>query len=129
MSESGTQTLIGYETHRHDGTVSISLQLEERHMNRSNLLHGGITATLLDAVAGYQAELAMGLGQEARVVTVALTTNYLQAGRLGDFVTATAEPVGKGKTLQHVTARLHRQDGVLIATANGIFKRIRMRRS
>ncbi len=128
MSESGTQSMLGYETHRAGDEVTITLRIEEKHLNRSGLLHGGIAATVLDAVSGYKAERAMGLGPEARVVTVSLTTNYLQAGRHGDLLTASASAVGKGKTIQHVTAELRRQDGALVATANGIFKRIRMRR-
>jgi len=128
MSESGTQSMLGYQTHRKDDEVTITLQVAERHLNRSGLLHGGIAATVLDAVSGYEAERAMKLGPGARVVTVSLTTNYLQAGRLDDHLTATAKAVGLGKTIQHVTAELRRQDGALVATANGIFKRVRMRR-
>ena len=128
MSDSGAQTLIGYRTHRSDDGVTIHLDVEERHLNRSGLLHGGIASTLLDAVSGYAAERALALDEEHRVVTVALTTNYHAAGRLGDALTATARAVGKGRTLQHTAAELRTGDGGLIASANGIFKRIRARR-
>ena len=48
--------------------------------------------------------------------------SYVAAVRQGR-VTATGRATGGGRTLAYVTGELHSDDGTLIATAAGVFKR------
>ncbi|AMR80980.1 MULTISPECIES: PaaI family thioesterase [Cupriavidus] len=107
-----------------DGRCTFELELEPRHLNRQGSVQGGVTATLLDAACGY-AGLPVGPdGALGHAVTVMLTISYLSkasAGRLR----ATAQLTRAGKSLYFAAAELTTDAGVLVATAQGTFKRSR----
>ena len=56
------------------------------------------------------------------VLTVSLNTSYVSAVRSGR-VTATGSPAGGGRKLVHVNGVLTSEEGAVIATATGVFKR------
>ncbi|MBE1283869.1 MAG: hotdog fold thioesterase [Rhodobacteraceae bacterium] len=118
--------MVGYKTRldRDTGECTVTLDLEPRHLNRHGILHGGMVATLLDVVCGNTASHYFDPVDHAKLVTVSLNINYVGAGRAGR-VTATAKSAGGGKSIAYVNGELRDAEGQMLATASGIFKRIR----
>lgn len=126
IEDPGCQQLVGYETtiDRRDGTCTVTLDLEAQHLNRHGILHGGIVATVLDVVCGNTASQFFDPKAHAPLVTVSLTLSYVAAAREGR-ITARARATGGGASIAHIFGELFDAEGQLLATATGIFKRIR----
>lgn len=126
--ETGSQRLIGYvvDLSAGDGRGRCHLDVDERHLNRHEMLHGGISTTLLDSAMGMTATLAFDPVGLSPVLTVSLATNYIAPAGPGR-VTATGEVAGHGRSVCHVSGELRDAEGRLIATATGVFKRVRGR--
>lgn len=99
-----------------DKTV-FTLTVEQRHLNRGGVMHGGMTCTLLDSTCG----TACLFGQRAGA-TISLTTNYTAPAKLGDKLTCTAVVSKRTKTLAFVDATVVNQNNQIIATATGVFR-------
>ncbi|WP_136657408.1 PaaI family thioesterase [Nitratireductor sp. XY-223] len=119
--QTGAQTNIGYVVEIEDGKPRVYLDIDERHINRGNSLHGGIMATMLDAVAGYAVSLSVDGQSLYYTSTVSLTVNYLARVRDGRVV-ATARKTGGGRKIVFIDAELTAEDGTKVATATGTFK-------
>ncbi|WP_439686267.1 PaaI family thioesterase [Cupriavidus oxalaticus] len=107
-----------------DGRCTFVLDIEPRHLNRQGSVQGGVIATLLDAACGYAGLPTGPDGALGHAVTVMLAISYLSkasAGRLR----ATATVSRAGKSLYFASAELATDAGVLVATAQGTFKRSR----
>lgn len=123
--ETGAQRLLGYvlDVGRGDGRARCMLVVDDRHLNRQGILHGGITATLLDNALGATASLSVDPTGMARFSTLSLTVDFIAPGRAGDHLCATGRLTGGGRKTVFVGGELHDQTGRLIATATGVFKR------
>lgn len=121
--ETGVQRLIGYtlDIGQPDRSARCRLIVDDRHLNRHGVLHGGIAALLLDNACGATASLTVDDSGRRPFLTISLNTDFVGAGRPGG-VTATARVVGGGRSLLFVAAQLVQDDGTLIATASGVFK-------
>lgn len=73
------------------------LRVQERHRNAAGAAHGGLLCSLADFTIGRA--IHAGSDGEARPVTVSLTTDFLRAVRVGDWVEAQAEVERLGGTL------------------------------
>jgi acyl-coenzyme A thioesterase 13 len=126
IEDPGVQQLVGYKTtiDRRDGSCIVTLNLEPPHLNRHGILHGGIVATVLDVVCGNTASQFFDPENHAALVTVSLTLSYVAAAKTGR-ITARARVTGGGKSIAHIFGELHDEQGQLLATATGVFKRIR----
>lgn len=124
--ETGAQRLIGYvlDVGMGDGTARCWLDLDHRHLNRHDRLHGGIAATLLDNVSGAVCSLSMDPTGRHPWLTLAMNVSYLAPGLPGR-ITATARISGGGRRTRFVEAELRHEDGTLIATSTGVFQPIR----
>ena len=122
--------MVGYRTEldQRDGSCRVTLDLMPQHLNRLGVLHVGIVATLLDVVCGNTASGYFDHAEHPFVVTVSLNTSYVAAARAGQVV-ATAQTSGGGRSIAYVNGELYGEDGELLATAMGIFKRVRNRKS
>ncbi len=50
----GLNDLLGFQlVEWHSGYAVLEVELDDRHKNRQGGLHGGIIATMIDAVTGY----------------------------------------------------------------------------
>jgi uncharacterized protein (TIGR00369 family) len=107
-----------------DGRCTFELDLEPRHLNRQGSVQGGVTATLLDAACGYAGLPAGPDGALGHAVTVMLTISYLSKASTGRL-RATAQVNRAGNSLYFASAQLTTDAGVLVATAQGTFKRSR----
>ncbi|MEL7100141.1 MAG: PaaI family thioesterase [Pseudomonadota bacterium] len=122
--ETGAQTLLGYVVDLTDGVARSILTIGPQHTNRHGGLHGGIMAAMLDNAMGYAAALEFDPKATPTVMTVSMTTSYLAPAREGT-VTATGTVTGGGRSLLFVDGKLESDAGVLLATASGVFKRIK----
>ena len=125
VDETGTQRLVGYvlDVGRPDRRARCRLVVDDRHTNRHGVLHGGIAAMLLDSACGATASLTVDDSGRRPFLTVSLNIDFVGPGRPGG-VTATGRRVGGGRSLLFVAADLVHDDGTLIATASGVFKRV-----
>lgn len=78
------------------------------------LLHGGAIMTLADFLGA--SGTFLNLPRDAGTTTIESKTNFISSAKVGDKVTATAEPVHKGKSTQVWRTTVTRGDGKLIAT-------------
>jgi len=76
-------------------------------------LHGGAIMTLADFLGASGTFLNLPPG--AGTTTLESKTNFISPARVGDKVTATCEPVHKGKSTQVWQTTVTRQDGRLVA--------------
>jgi uncharacterized protein (TIGR00369 family) len=76
-------------------------------------LHGGAIMTLADFLGASGTFLNLPAG--AGTTTLESKTNFISSARVGDKVTATAEPVHKGKTTQVWRTTVTHEDGRLVA--------------
>ncbi|WP_170585214.1 PaaI family thioesterase [Ruegeria arenilitoris] len=124
VRRSGCQNAIGFEVDLSDpdGRARCHLTIRADHLNSQGILHGGVIAMLLDVACGNTASAWFDRDEHPLVLTLSLNTSYVAAVRQGR-VTATGRATGGGRTLAYVTGELHGDDGTLIATAAGVFKR------
>ncbi|MEO1734034.1 MAG: PaaI family thioesterase [Pseudomonadota bacterium] len=121
---SGAQALVGYEIDLTpgDGSAHIILDIEPKHLNRNQTLHGGIISMMLDAAAGFAASRSSAKVGFTPVFTVSLTTHYLAPARSGRVVT-TGKFVGGGYKILYADAVMRDASGHALATGCGVFKR------
>lgn len=122
--ETGTQRLIGYVIDIEDGIAKVSLDVTEAHGNRHGVLHGGFISLLLDNVMGVTSSLTEHPDGLVPFMTVALNTQFHAPAYVGQRVTGTGRVVNGGRSLLFCQGELTSEDGKLIATATGIFKRV-----
>ncbi|MGB7317923.1 MAG: PaaI family thioesterase [Planktotalea sp.] len=124
-NETGTQRLVGYvvEVGVEEGSARCWLDLDERHLNRHNVLHGGIATILLDNACGTTGSLTVDRTGLAPFLSVSLNVQFLAPGLPGR-VTATGKITGGGRSLKFISGELRHEDGTLIAISNGVFKRV-----
>lgn len=97
-----------------DDPMALVLDTDERHGNTQGGVHGGVLATLLDAVMGRAVRAGLPAGHLP--ATVSLTVTYLAAADIGDQLYATATVRKRGRRLVMVEADIvRRSDGVDIA--------------
>ena len=124
--QSGAQTLVGYvvDVGQPDQCARARLDVTDSHANRNGMLHGGIIAMMLDAACGFTASMRLGDGVALTpLVTVSLTTQFVSGARIGSRVTATGYATGGGRKIAHIRGELVDEAGVIIATAQGVFKK------
>ncbi|MCU9836802.1 PaaI family thioesterase [Ruegeria sp. WL0004] len=127
--KSGCQSMVGYELDHDRAGVSRAchLDLGPQHLNYHGILHGGLVSMLLDVACGQTASAMFRPEDPIPVVTVSLNVQFVAAAR-GGRVTAVGIPSGNGRTLAYVNGELRDEDGRLLATAAGVFKRGSLRK-
>ena len=119
--QTGTQRTLGYVVEIDKGVARVLLDIDDRHINRGDSLHGGVIATMLDAAAGYSVSLSVDGETLVYTSTLSLTVNYLSRVAEGRVV-ATAKVTGGGRKIVFVDALLSTEAGVPVASATGTFK-------
>ncbi|AXS41547.1 PaaI family thioesterase [Breoghania sp. L-A4] len=124
--ETGAQRLVGYvlDVSGSDGSARCTLDIDARHTNRHGVLHGGFCAVLLDNAMGATASLSVDATGKCPFLTISMATQFLAPAREGSRVTATGRITGGGRSLLFVDGRLTDNEDRLIATAQGVFKRV-----
>jgi uncharacterized protein (TIGR00369 family) len=99
-------------------TCEITIPLHPTLNNNLNILHGGITATVLDTTMGSLANYLLPKGFGA--VTNQLNIHYIAPG-IGETLRCKAEVVHKGTKTMVISGEAFRSDGRKIAYATGTF--------
>ena len=82
------------------------LRLEPPHLNSKHILHGAVTATLVDFMGGLA--IATYDGRERTGVSADIHISYVGAARLGDVLEIEGVPVRVGGSLAFTTVTLRR---------------------
>jgi len=115
--------LLGPIYHRRlpDAGLVIALRVEGKHTNMRGIAHGGMLATLCDAALGIN--LSMSRQPPQSMVTVNLSTDFIEAARPGDWLEAHVHLRKTGRRLAFAECVLQ-VDGRVIARATGVFSTV-----
>jgi acyl-coenzyme A thioesterase 13 len=98
--------------------IVVGLRIHEDHLNYVGVVHGGVLTTLADVALSLQVhELEK---PSLSPVTNSLTTNFLGAARLGDWLEAHCRIDQIGKRLAHTSGQIRRGPDLLM-TMTGVF--------
>lgn len=109
--------LVGMK--RDEATIEIEMRDELRQPH--GLLHGGVTATLIDTAMAFA--VITVLTKEEKASTVDLNVHYLRP-HLEGKISCTARIVKAGKRLLTVSAEVINEQGKLIATALSTYTKV-----
>lgn len=107
-----------YYLKQEEGRWLVGQLVEEQHVNYLGIAHGGMLSTLADVALSTQPFLSEQPGPA--VTTTSLTTNFLAAAKLGDWIVADAHIDRLSKRTAHVHGCIRRGDEVLV-TMSGVF--------
>ncbi len=97
-----------------DGSVAFSMRAEEWMCNPAGVVHGGMTATLLDTVLTLAIMSKLPAGSSAQ--TIDMNVHYVRPILpTGETIVAEGKAVHVGSTIGTAEARVHNAAGKLIA--------------
>ena len=96
------------------GHATVSLTLQEQHLNFNGTCHGGLVFALADSAFGLASN---SYGKVAAGIDAHVT--YQQAARLGDCLQARATEVSRSRKLAVYRVDVTRADGVVISSFTG----------
>ena len=99
----------------------ISIDMRDDLRQPSGVLHGGVTATLIDTAMAFAVRTRLGMTEAT--ATIDLTVHYLRPHMTGKFI-CTAKVVRAGKRIFTVAADVHGNEGKLIATGLSTYTRV-----
>jgi uncharacterized protein (TIGR00369 family) len=115
----GFGKLIGPLWRRVDGEqIHFGFVVAPKHVNRANLLHGGMLMTFADQALGLTGRRASGGKSHA---TAELNIHFIGAVQVGEFVEARCEVVRATRSLIFMAAKMFVGTRI-VGTANGIWK-------
>jgi uncharacterized protein (TIGR00369 family) len=101
--------------------ASIKIEMRDELRQPSGVLHGGVTATLIDTAMAFAVRTRLDITEAT--ATIDLTVHYLRPHTAGTF-TCNAKLVRAGKRIFTVTADVVNEDGKLIATGLSTYTRV-----
>ena len=99
----------------------IEIEMRDDLKQPSGVLHGGVTATLIDTAMAFAVRTY--LTETEPTATIDLTVHYLRPHVEGRAI-CTARVVRPGKRIFTVSAEVHNEEGKLIATGLSTYTRI-----
>jgi uncharacterized protein (TIGR00369 family) len=99
-------------------TRRFALLVEQKHMNSSGSLHGGVLMTLADIAMSRTSRAASGAES---CTTVSLTCDFIGPGKLGDVIEARVRVTRQTRTMIFLSADIVCGERVL-AVATGLWK-------
>jgi uncharacterized protein (TIGR00369 family) len=103
------------------GEAVIKIEMRDDLKQPSGVLHGGVTATLIDTAMAFA--VRTHLEDHEFTATIDLTVHYLRPHTHG-IVTCTAKVVRAGKRVFTVSADAENEDGKLVATGLSTYTRV-----
>lgn len=107
-----------------DGSVRMTCPILPFMGNRSGALHGGVSATLIDAACGYAVTHPLPDGTKRLAVTLSMTLNYTGAARQGELIIE-ARQKGGGNTITFAEATITTEDGTQVAFGTATLRYIK----
>lgn len=108
-------------THWGQDHARLELPIEHYLLNRADLPHGGVYATLLDTVMGYAGCFTGDPEHKKLALTLTLTTSFLSRPK-GRLLIAEGRKTGGGAATFFAEATVLDETGELIARGSGAFK-------
>ncbi|MBX3298681.1 MAG: PaaI family thioesterase [Acidobacteria bacterium] len=99
----------------------ISIDMRDDLRQPSGVLHGGVTATLIDTAMAFAVRTRVEIGEPT--ATIDLTVHYLRPVTEGR-ITCTATLVRAGRRIFTVSAEVHNEEGKLIATGLSTYTKV-----
>lgn len=99
----------------------IKIEMRDELRQPAGVLHGGVTATLIDTAMAFA--VITRLAEDERASTIDMTVHYLRPHTEGTF-TCTAKIVRAGKRIFTVSADVENEQGKLIATALSTYTKV-----
>ena len=122
MSYRGLLQLIGFTfDKRYEGGIEGHLDIKPDHLNRARTVHGGIYASMLDAVASGAGMFCPYPDRIRVAVTLSLTVNYTGSASEGRLY-AKGWVTHQGRSVYYSAAEVRDDQGKLLAHAVGTFK-------
>jgi uncharacterized protein (TIGR00369 family) len=117
--DGGFAELVGTElSSAEEGRAAVSLKAEERHLNPSGTVHGGVISTLIDA--SMAEALNTMTEQDEQPFTIQITVNYMKPGKPG-MLTSNAQVRKGGERITIVEAEVVQEEDEVIALATGTY--------
>lgn len=99
-----------------NGGVRLELEVEGRHSNCYDILHGGVMTTMADTAMGAACYL-----RGKKVVTVSMTINFMHAVKLGTRIFTDAKILHDGNQIMICECGIIDAAGNLFAKASATF--------
>jgi uncharacterized protein (TIGR00369 family) len=129
MSEVASPALMGYHellgmqvVEWSEGVAVVELVADERHLNRSGIVHGGVLTSMLDSALSLAGLYCDAPGRVRRGMTLSLTTTFVGPAGAG-VLRATGRVRGGGRKVYMASGEVIDTDGELLAIAEGSFRR------
>ncbi|VVE18216.1 PaaI family thioesterase [Pandoraea nosoerga] len=103
-----------------EGYVEVCLPVSPDFLNTAMVLHGGVTAALLDTVCGMAGLYNRDESRQRVGSTLSLTISYLDKG-VGERMTGKGFMQRQGRSVFFSRGEVWTESGILIATAQGVF--------
>ncbi|MFA6314046.1 MAG: PaaI family thioesterase [Sterolibacterium sp.] len=107
-----------YYKKQEQGCSIIALRIEDKHLNIRGIAHGGMLVTLADSALGIA--LSMSRTPPQPMVTVNLTTDFVDSAHPGDWVEAHVDIQRVGKRMAFANCYLHVGEKRILR-ASGVF--------
>ena len=101
------------------GKVVFQMTVDDRHLRTLGIVHGGVTATLIDTALGFAAGTTAPKG--FHVVTVQLNLNYVRPAWKGETLVATGEVSHAGQQTAVSRGEVRSTEGALVGVGQGTF--------
>ena len=101
------------------GRGRLEVVVRTEHLRDVGILHGGMSATLLDSVMGMSAASVAPPGYY--VVTVQLNMNFIRPAWEGEHLVATGEVTHSGRQTAVARAEIRTADGILVSSGSATF--------
>ena len=95
--------------------VKMQFTVEKYMLNPIGIMHGGISATMLDELMGAAGYLQ---GRPTGFATINLNVDYLNSARAGEIITGTGMILRAGKNVMHAESRIYNAEYKLLAKAS-----------
>ncbi|MBK8465353.1 MAG: PaaI family thioesterase [Chloracidobacterium sp.] len=105
----------------HPDEAVISIEMRDDLRQPSGVLHGGVTATLIDTAMAFAVRTRLPIDEAT--ATIDLTVHYLRSHITGTFI-CTAKIVRAGKRIFTVSADVVNEKGKLLATGLSTYTRV-----
>lgn len=119
---SGFRQLLGYRvTEWIDGAATVELTIGPRHLNRSDIVHGGVVATLIDTAGAYAGTYCAVPGHVRRTVTLTLGAKFLAILEIGTIAAQAQVRETNGDTFA-VSVEVFNENDALVATGEATYR-------
>jgi uncharacterized protein (TIGR00369 family) len=120
---SGYAELIGYRLIGQERDFArLNLLIGPQHLNRMEVPHGGVLASLLDSATGFAVAFADWPNRILRAVTLSMNVQFIGQAKVGETVIVEGRRTGGGKTIAHASAEVRNDAGLLLARGDAVYR-------